>query len=409
MTDPSQRQLVLTLCVAEVFLLGCSFSGATVALPVRIDDIRSSMRAESILGLTLAVGGLAAILSAPIFGWLSDRTYRTTGRRTPWIVGGTAAATLAQAALIAADSPAAMVLAWTATQLGITAAVSALYGAVPDLLGRAAWPQVAAWFAGSATGSIALGAGVAAVLPKEPVVLFTALPMVSLVVVAACALRLGRVSRARRRSLPARVRGKISAPDGFWRLWVQRLVAQSGWAATALFGVHLLERRAGLDTDSSATIVGIAGIIAALLGLLAAGLLARWIVAHVGYRPALVTGLSVIVLACIALSFTTSAPGYIAATSLAGIGVGIFNALDLTLVLHVLRAGEEGRFLGIFSVARTLPQSLVTAGAPVVLSIGPDLVGHDRSQNYWLLYTACAVLTACAILLVRRLPVPERT
>jgi hypothetical protein len=75
----------------------------------------------------------------------------------------------------------------------------------------------------------------------------------------------------------------------------------------------------------------------------------------------------------------------------------------------VLPSGLEGFFLGWFTIARTLPQSLAPAVAPALLAIGSgDIVGADRSQNYAALFGMGTVVAIVALALVAPLTAAGR-
>lgn len=397
---------VVGLCIAELFCLGSTFSATLVGLPVVIDTLDSGLERETILSITLAAGAGAGILTSPVFGWLSDRFASRHGHRGPWILGGTAVGALLMLLTGSAATVTMLVISWVGAQAAYAAALASLYGALTDVTPVAERSRAASWFAAAATGSLILGAGTAALLPKSPHLLLTVLP-------AATVLVSGLVWRSLRGTARIEIQEHDDLPAaasiGFWRLWRQRLVAQCGWSVATLFGVHVLVRRTGADTDQAATLTGIVSVLGALAAVLTAVLLAGRLARRIGYRPAISAGLALILLANLWLAVSGSFPMFLIGCVLAGAGVGIFTALDLALVLRVLRPGTTGRYLGLFSAARTLPQSLVPAIAPAMLAIGNgDLVGEDRTQNYFAFYLLGAVLSLLALSMVRSLPVPDR-
>lgn len=89
---------------------------------------------ELVVGRATAVGGVFAVLVPVVAGALSDRTWGRWGRRTPWIVGGTAINLVGLVLLAWAPSVGALVAAYLVLQLGNNAAAAAFAGIVPDVI-----------------------------------------------------------------------------------------------------------------------------------------------------------------------------------------------------------------------------------------------------------------------------------
>lgn len=89
--------------------------------------------------------------------------------------------------------------------------------------------------------------------------------------------------------------------------------------------------------------------------------------------------------------------GFLAGMALSGLGLGLYVAVDLALVVDVLPNPDNvAKDLGLFNIAGALPFSLAPVLAPFILSFGND--------NYAVLYAvagASAVLGALAIIPVR--------
>ncbi|MEV7852496.1 hypothetical protein [Streptomyces sp. NPDC088183] len=83
--------------------------------------------------------------------------------------------------------------------------------------------------------------------------------------------------------------------------------------------------------------------------------------------------------------------------SLAAVGLGAFYAVDLALVLRVMPdGGDAARYLGVFNIARALPQALAPVLAPALLALGSDPVGASADQNYFALFLGGAVAALLA-------------
>jgi MFS family permease len=90
--------------------------------------------------------------------------------------------------------------------------------------------------------------------------------------------------------------------------------------------------------------------------------------------------------------------GFLVGMAIGGLGFGVYVAVDLALVVDVLRDKHNAaKDLGVFNIAGALPFSIAPAIAPVILAVG--------SGSYGVLYAVaglCAVVGSVAILPVRR-------
>jgi MFS family permease len=90
--------------------------------------------------------------------------------------------------------------------------------------------------------------------------------------------------------------------------------------------------------------------------------------------------------------------GFLVGMAIGGLGFGVYVAVDLALVVEVLRDNRSAaKDLGVFNIAGALPFSIAPAIAPAILAIG--------NGSYGVLYAVaglCAIIGAAAILPVRR-------
>jgi len=101
-------------------------------------------------------------------------------------------------------------------------------------------------------------------------------------------------------------------------------------------------------------------------------------------------------LAMFVLALATGLDAFFVAMAISGLGLGLYVAVDLALVVDVLPdRATAAKDLGVFNIAGAFPYSLAPAVAPVFLVIG----------GYGALYTAAglsALAGAVTILRVRR-------
>jgi MFS family permease len=101
------------------------------------------------------------------------------------------------------------------------------------------------------------------------------------------------------------------------------------------------------------------------------------------------------------IAFAPSVPQFLVGVAMAGIGKGLYFAVDLALLAAILpRPEDSAKDMGVFQIANSLPQSLAPALAPIILAIG-----SARGDDYAVLYVVgCgfALLGAITICPVRR-------
>ncbi len=90
--------------------------------------------ADLLIGHVTAAGGIFALLTPILVGWLSDRTVSRWGRRRPWMVAGTVLNLIGLGLLALSASQLTFVLAYLVVQLSNNAAGAAYTGVIPDVV-----------------------------------------------------------------------------------------------------------------------------------------------------------------------------------------------------------------------------------------------------------------------------------
>ncbi|HXN00706.1 MAG TPA: MFS transporter [Candidatus Dormibacteraeota bacterium] len=90
--------------------------------------------ADLLIGRVTAAGGVFALLTPILVGWLSDRTVTRWGRRRPWMVAGTILNIVGLGLLALSASQLTFVAAYLVVQLSNNAAGAAYTGVIPDVV-----------------------------------------------------------------------------------------------------------------------------------------------------------------------------------------------------------------------------------------------------------------------------------
>src|SRR6202049_2135702 len=96
--------------------------------------LSAGSNADLLIGRVTAAGGVFALLTPILVGWLSDRTVTRWGRRRPWMVAGTILNIIGLGLLALSTNQLTFVAAYLVVQLSNNAAGAAYTGVIPDLV-----------------------------------------------------------------------------------------------------------------------------------------------------------------------------------------------------------------------------------------------------------------------------------
>jgi MFS family permease len=375
-----------------------------VSLALKVNDLVGIDAAPGRLALVTSVSSLLAMVANPFFGRLSDRTSSPWGMRRPWMVVGLVAGCLGILTVALAPNITVVLLGWCAAQVFFNALLAALAAVMPD--------QVPTAQRGMVSGILAICLPVASVVGTFLVQTFDQNVLAMLLV--PCAVggffvllfvaRLDDRRLAAGGASPWSIREFLGtfyvnprrSPDFAWA-FASRLLLVTAYAFLVTYQAYYLIRQVGsAEKDVPHQIY--LGTLTQSAALVATALLIGRLSDRTGRRKvfvgaaALVYGLALFVIAA-----ADDVNGYLVGMGLAGVGFGMYMAVDLALVVDVLPDTDQAaKDLGVLNIAGALPFSLAPAIAPAVLSLG----GGD----YGVLFTVagvCALAGAAAILPIK--------
>jgi MFS family permease len=353
-----------------MFIFGAT---SAVLLPARLAELTPDGKVAA-LGVLTVVGGVIALVANIVFGAMSDRTRGRFGRRNPWILGAAVMTALALNLVPLATSVVTLILLWCVVQIFMNAHIAALVATVPDRVPVARRGTVSSVYGvgmvlGSVVGQVAGASfiedtgtgfrfvGFAIVLAAVVFVVLAPEPPATQ----------ARTPRESWRSLVAFPRG---APDFTWALW-GRLLLMLGYFSVAAYQLYILTDYVGLDdTEAAAAIVAI-GVTAALASLIGAGV-AGPLSDRLGRRKMPVIVSSLLIGGAMLLPFASASVGALIGTAaVAGLGFGIYLAVDTALMTEVLPSEDDrAKDMGILNIANTAGQILAPGVASITVSIG---------------------------------------
>ncbi|MFG2883315.1 MFS transporter [Streptomyces sp. NPDC048297] len=359
----------------------------------------TGMSKEALLAWVTGAGAVVSLLANPVFGALSDRTTARRGRRTPWIVAGSAGGALALLLLAGARGPWTMALGWCLVQLTLNAAFAAVTAAVPDRVPRLQRGVVGGWLGAAQILGVVVGTGLAT-LAGGTGAGYVACAVFTVVGVLPYVLRHqdlrlapgDRPAWSWRSFLAGFWLSPRRHPDLGWA-WLTRFLINLSNSLVLLYLLYYL--RDGLhhaDPEQGVLILTAVNGLTLMATVVCGGIWSD----RVGRRKPFVVWSGVLMaVATAALAGWETWPGAIVAAAVLGVGFGVFTSVDFALMTDVLpTALDRGKDLGVINVANALPQVAAPAlAAPIVTYLG----------GYRALYLVAAAIGLAGAVLVGRI------
>ena len=390
-------QVMLSLANTVIWLSILPIS--QILLPTQIAALGAATKFGN-LAIATIVGVLAAVITNPIAGALSDRTTSRLGRRRPWLIVGTVLSVVTLALMGNASNFVALVVCWGIFHVAANAVLAALSAVVPDQVPVRQRATVSAFVSFSLPLGAVIGSLLVTKVVKTTTLSYYIFGGILLVVMALFVLALrdkplpkGVVPRFR---LGAFLAGfwvnPVKYPDFGWAWLTRFLVYLSYFIALGYLlyflqdAVHYQKAAQGVTTFQI-ILTGTLLISAVVGGILSDKLQRRKIFVQVA---SFVIALSFLILAF----FQTWAAVQIAAAVL-GIGFGAYLGIDIALITQVLpSANARGKDLGVINIANALPQVIGSAIAALVITI---------SHSYTILFILAAVFASLGALLIQQI------
>ncbi|MDT0328548.1 MFS transporter [Nocardiopsis lambiniae] len=373
-----------------------------VLLALQVQTLAGDDAKAGVLSLFTAFGAVAALLSQPLAGMLSDRTRSRVGSRTPYVLGGGLIAAPVLWAMGTVDSLLVLAVLYVVSEFVLSAAQGPLAAVLPDRVPAERRGRFSAGLGlGIMLGSVA-GTVLASVLSDDLRIAYLVLGCVP-VVLGATRLYLAADTDNRGVARPPSTDGMrwwrtflVSPRDhpDFWWVVGSRMFTYTGFFVVQGYSLYLLGDYVGLGDDAVGQ-VGIAAGIAALcicLAAVPAGLLSD----RVGRRKIFVQVASVTMgVGFMIPLFSPSLPAYLTMVVVTSLAFGCFEAVDTALVTQVLpRSTSFAQDLGVTNVASIAPQILAPAIAGVIVV---------TTDGYALVFPAAALFAVLGGVTVTRI------
>jgi MFS family permease len=373
-----------------------------VTLALKVNSLVGIERAPSNLALVAGVGAFLAMLANPIFGWLSDRTSLRFGRRRIWMLVGLVGGTSGVLVVALASNVPTVLLGWCVAQVGFNALLAAMTAVLPDRVPPSQRGMVAGVLGICVPVASVIGAGVVNLFVGNQLAMFLAPCAIAGIFIILFALTL------KDSSPPARERGSkgnlVGAffvsprlhPDFGWVFASRFLLVLAYSFLTTFLAYYLIAQLRSPARDVPGQIL--VGTLIQSAVVVVASVTGGRLSDRTGRRKLFVISAAVVYgVAMFGFALAGNVTAYLIAMGVAGLGFGLYLAVDLALVVDVLPKDDRAAtHLGVLNIAGALPSSIAPAIAPAILLIS--------GGSYAALYTVagvCALLGAVAILPVR--------
>ncbi len=370
-----------------------------ILLPMQIAALGA---ANKFTNLTIAtvVGVLAAVITNPIAGALSDRTTSRLGRRRPWFLVGSMLSAVTLALMANATSLVALVIWWAIFHIAANAILAGLSAVVPDQVPLRQRATVSAFVSLSLPLGAVMGAllvtRVATSTQMSYYIFIGLLLIVMMLFILVLRDKPLPKEAAPRFHLATFLAGfwvnPVKYPDFGWAWLTRFLVYLSYFTALGYLlyflqdAVHYQKAAQGVTTFQ----IILTGTL--LLSSVASGVLSD----RLQRRKAFVVGASlVIALSFLILAFFQTWLAVEIAGGVLGLGFGAYLGVDIALITQLLpSANARGKDLGVINIANAFPQIVGVSIAAFVV---------NTFHSYTLLFVLAAILALLGAGLIQRI------
>jgi membrane-associated phospholipid phosphatase/predicted MFS family arabinose efflux permease len=364
---PRSRRLRTPFIVAfaaAALAAGIGRAVTTTYLPYLLERIAD---APGLIGMVMLVNAAAGLVVPLVVGLWSDRRGdRGSGRRMPFVIGGTLLTAGGLAAVALGSSTSYLVLALTGAiaYTGLNAVTTAHRALVPEVFApegraRATSAQELALLGGGLVG-LAVGGALTAVTPWAPFAVAAVLvPLLSLPTITRTREPEGAVVAESEQSRPFAYYGAAVRRREVRNFLLAQILWVLGYAALPAFFLLYAEKELGLQpSTASLWLAGFGIATAAAIGI--AGR-ARDPERH---RPLLLAGVVLMGMGFLGVAATNSLGVVAIALVAAAAGFGLISTLGFPLFSGLIPQGEAGGYTALYFSVRAISSAIAlpTAG-----------------------------------------------
>ncbi|SMF91871.1 Na+/melibiose symporter [Paenibacillus uliginis N3/975] len=361
-------------------------------------------------GLVAGIGAFFALIGNPLGGAISDRTNISFGRRRTWILIGPLIGCAALLLIGMTSSLWLIIIGWAIAQLFFNFGMAAYTALIPDQVKQEKQGTVSGLLGLVLPVAIAIGMVMMTIMTDaSSVTKWILLAVIGVVgpVLSLFLIQDGKVEAVHKEKEKIPFGEKLSkvypSPRRFpaftWAV-VSKFLLMMGYCSSLYFTMMLVNRMGYTEAEATASVatVNIISMIAMAVTSIFGGVLSDKFRKQ---KPFLYLSALIMVLATLVFAFVPNFTAFVIASAVLGLGFGCFSAVDMALVARILpRKEDSAKDFGIMNVANALPQSIVPAIAPFLLSAG-TMTGIG---DWTFFYIALAVFMVIGMISIKPLP-----
>jgi MFS family permease len=382
------------------------FAPLLATITVKLGQISTASDKAADLGMVLAPGAFAALIAAPIFGAISDRTKSRFGRRKLWIAIGCALMCGGLATMALGTSVIMLGIGWFLVQIGANASLAAANALLPDVVPENQRGKVSAMLGIALSLSFLAGSYISQFTTHNNLLMFLApwapFPVAMLMLFGAYADRPGR-------EIPAFTKvdvirtfwvSPVKHPDFGWA-FLSRFLVFMGVAYFLSYQFIFLDDQLKLGEAKALEALALSQLITTIVTVICT-LISGWLSDKIGRRKPVVLVAGLLVAAGLTLIATSGDLNqFLIGAAVYGVGQGVYFAVDMALVAAVLPNPEDNaKDLGVFNIASAMPQSVAPVIAPIFLAIGG--VAGGNLPAVFIAGAVIAIVGSFAVLPIRK-------
>ncbi|MEW1813338.1 MFS transporter [Pseudarthrobacter phenanthrenivorans] len=400
---PVSTYFMLTYFFAQTAAWIGILAPVVVSLAIRVGQVATPEEKAAQLGIILGVGAFGALVAAPAWGAISDRTTARVGRRKLWMMLG--AAMLLAGLLTMAFSPNLLVLGigWFICQVGSNANQAALNAVLPDVVPDHQRGRTSGLLGLSITVAVLAAVFITQYTTSSPILMFL-VPWLLIPVSQAMFFPVFKDKPADTSTMPkysVKEFGRtfwvnpVRHPDFAWAFF-SRFFVFLGTAFLQSYQVYFLTDHLQIGLGEVAGMIFLSTLINSAITIIVS-MIGGWMSDRFRRRKpfvwaaAIITGVGLLV-----IGMSSTFDQFLIGAAIMSLGSGLYYAVDLALVAMVLPdPNDAAKDMGVFQIANSLPQSLAPAIAPFFLAIGTVSGG-----NYPVLFIAATVFAVIGAFLI---------
>ncbi len=372
----AQRQTLLwSMLITSLVLFACYAGVIAILLPQQVQN-HYPLNKEAMLAIVMTSSSIATLFVQPLVGAFSDRTRSKMGRRSPYIVIGGAAGGVLLIGLQGMSSIVWITIFWVLAQVCLNSLQGPMSTLISDRFEVTSRGTASAFMGvGTAVGGT-VGVVVAGRLLERLGLGYTIFGIAIMVAAVLFVLINREYPTSDQPKEPISWGPFIKGfwvsprkhPDYAWA-FAGRFVMILGYQGIQAYQLYIIKEYIGLSDAQAGAFAGTLALIT-MVTLTTATLLSGKFSDKLGRRKPFVFTATVVMAAALVLPvISPTKSAMIAYAAIAGLGYGVYTAVDMALMVDVLpSSGDAGKDLGVLNVATNIPQAITPVLAAGLLA-----------------------------------------